>query len=87
MAHYVRLQLRVDRMAKQYHVEARRDAKAGVFYARSDIPGLNVEAETIAAFSEIVKDLAPDLIKANEPAPRGRAPSVRLEADLDLVFA
>jgi hypothetical protein len=73
-------------MTKQYHVEARWDAEAGVFYAKSDIPGLNVEADTIAEFIDIVKDLAPDLIKANDPTPELRTRTVRLEADLDLLF-
>jgi hypothetical protein len=74
-------------MTKQYHVEARWDAEAGVFYAESDIPGLNVEADSIAEFIDIVKDIAPDLIKANEPSSERRARSVRLEADLDLSIA
>jgi hypothetical protein len=73
-------------MTKQYHVEARWDPKAQVFYAKSDIPGLNVEADTIAEFIEIVKDIAPDLIKANDPTPERRSGTVRLEADLDLLF-
>lgn len=74
-------------MLTQYHVRALWDSEAGVYYARTDIPGLNVEAETIAEFIEIVKDLAPELILANDPAPKRRAPSVRLETDLALEFA
>ncbi|MGH7025225.1 MAG: DUF1902 domain-containing protein [Caulobacteraceae bacterium] len=69
-------------MAKQYHVEARWDAEAGAFYAKNNIPGLNVEAETIADFIDIVKDLAPDLIKANDPTADRQTPTVRLEADI-----
>ena len=36
------------------------DADAKVFYAMSNIPGLNVEAPTVADFIQVVKDLAPD---------------------------
>jgi hypothetical protein len=75
-----------ERMAKRYNVKAVWDSEAGVYYAKSNIPGLNVEAATVAEFIEIVKDLAPDLIAANEPE-HARAHSVRLEADLDLVYA
>ncbi len=74
-------------MPKQYQVEAIWDADAGVYYAKSNVPGLNVEAETIAEFVEIVSDVAPDLIAANEPAPERRAASLRLQADLTLAFA
>lgn len=70
-------------MSKQYHVEAVWDADAKVFYAMSNIPGLNVEAPTVADFIEVVKDLAPDLISANEPGPHTQAPSIRLETKLD----
>ncbi len=74
-------------MSKQYHVEAVWDADAKVFYAMSNIPGLNVEAPTVADFIEVVKDLAPDLISANEPGPHTQAPSIRLETKLDPVPA
>jgi hypothetical protein len=73
-------------MTKQYHVEARWDPEAQVFYAKSNIPGLNIEAASIAEFIEIVRDIAPDLIKANDPTPERRSRTVRLEADLDLLF-
>jgi len=73
-------------MAKRYNVKAVWDAEAGVYFAKSNIPGLNVEAATVAEFIEIVKDLAPGLIAANEPE-HTRAHSVRLEADLDLAYA
>jgi len=73
-------------MAKQYHVEAVWDAQVGVYFAKGNIPGLNVEAATMAEFIEIVRDLAPELIAANEPE-HAAAHSVRLEADLDLAHA
>jgi hypothetical protein len=73
-------------MAKHYRVEAVWDGEAGVYYAKSDIPGLNVEAATMAEFIEVVRDLAADLIAANEPE-HAAAHTVRLEADLDLAHA
>jgi hypothetical protein len=62
-----------ERTAKRYNVKAVWDSEAGVYYAKSNIPGLNVEAATVAEFIEIVKDLAPDLIASNEPE-HARAP-------------
>jgi len=45
------------------------DADAGVWFVKaSDIPGLAVEADTLEAFTEIVCDVAPDLLDADEAA-------------------
>ena len=74
-------------MANRFYVKAVWDPEASVFYASSDIPGLNVEAETIAAFIEVVQDVAIDLIAANEPALDRHSVTVHLEADLDLAVA
>jgi hypothetical protein len=71
-------------MNKRYTVEAIWDPEAGVYYAKTDIPGLNVEAATVAEFIEIVKDVAPELIEANEPKPATHSRSVRFKADLAL---
>ena len=75
-------------MSKQYHIEAVWDAEAGVFYSKSNIPGLIIEAATFPEFFEIVNDVAPDLLRAN--APRGRGPkpkgrTVRVETELTFV--
>ncbi len=52
-------------MKKSYHVKAVWDDEAGVFYAETDIPGLNVEAATLKEFIEIVEELAPEMMNAN----------------------
>ena len=52
-------------MKKSYHVKAIWDEEAGVFYAETDIPGLNVEAVTLKEFIEIVEELAPQMLNAN----------------------
>ena len=74
-------------MTNHYNVKAVWDPEAAVFYATSNIPGLNVEAETITAFIDVVKDVALDLIEANDPAPDRQSVIVHLEADLDLAVA
>ena len=53
-------------MHKTYHVKAIWDAKAEVFYAETDIPGLHVEAATMAEFFQVVEEFAPQLIGAND---------------------
>jgi len=51
--------------ATTHVVLAEWDTEAGVWFVKaSDIPGLAVEAETLEAFTEIVCDLAPDLLDA-----------------------
>lgn len=52
-------------MSKKYHVKAVWDAEAKVFYAETDIPGLHVEAPTMAKFVAIVEELAPQMLAAN----------------------
>ncbi|MEM1105874.1 MAG: DUF1902 domain-containing protein [Pseudomonadota bacterium] len=63
-------------MADQYVVLANWDVDAQLWYVKAtDIPGLNVEAETLEAFRDIVADLAPDLVRAN----LGAAPSAGMQ--------
>ncbi len=57
---------------KTYHVKARWDAEARVYYSETDIPGLNIEAETLREFIEIAEDLAPQMLEANVPGFAGR---------------
>ena len=54
-----------------YHVRAVWDADGGVYWSESNVPGLNVEAETLAGFVDLVESLAPDLLRDNgrPPAP------------------
>lgn len=52
-------------MSETYAVNAVWDEEAAVFYAVGDIPGLNVEAATLAEFVQLVEGLAPELLSAN----------------------
>ena len=50
---------------REYVVLAQWDADAGVWYVKAtDIPGLNVEAETLEHFRDVVCDVAAELIEA-----------------------
>ena len=52
-------------MKRKYSVTAIWDEEAHVFYSKSDIHGLHIEAETLDEFESITADLAPDLIVEN----------------------
>jgi hypothetical protein len=71
----------------EFYVNALWDAEAGVYYSETNIPGLNIEAETLHEFIEIAEELAPQMLEANVP---GFAPSVeraRPTAELKLAIA
>ena len=48
-----------------YNVAAHWDPEAAVWYSKSDIPGLVIEAETIVEFEQRVNALAPEMLSAN----------------------
>lgn len=48
-----------------YYVRALWDADAGVYFSETNIPGLNIEAETLPEFMEIAVELAPQMLEAN----------------------
>ena len=52
-------------MKRTFFIEAVWDAEAKVFYSKSDIEGLHIEAATIEGFEEVMKDVAVELIFAN----------------------
>ena len=61
-------------MSKTYHVTCKWDAEAEVFYAETDIPGLHVEAPSMAELCRAIEELAPQMIAVNDsPAPSNRA--------------
>jgi hypothetical protein len=49
----------------RYTVTAVWDPEARVYWSRSNIVGLNVEAETLSEFVDLVESLAPDLMRDN----------------------
>jgi hypothetical protein len=83
-------------MAKEYYLQAIWDPEAKVYYSKTNVPGLVVEAETLDDFIAIANELTPELLRANVPAPSkrrqssGRAPAlsrVRFTAHAELAFA
>ena len=52
-------------MKAKYFVTGIWDEEAHVFYSKSDIHGLHIEAETLDEFESLTVDLAPDLIVEN----------------------
>lgn len=74
-------------MAMTYYVRAQWDDEAGVYYSETNVPGLNVEAETLAQFIEIAEELAPQMLEANVPDWRPDQPKARPTAELALVAA
>ncbi len=52
-------------MRKDYFVEARWDPEARVWYSSSDIPGLVIEAATLAEFEALVGELAVEMLADN----------------------
>jgi hypothetical protein len=52
-------------MAKSYFVKAIWDSEANVWISETDIPGLNIEADSLEEFERLMKDLGPELLAAN----------------------
>lgn len=51
---------------EHFYVRAARDAEAGVWYvAETNIPGLNVEADTPQELMDVLSDVIPELLVAN----------------------
>jgi hypothetical protein len=69
-------------MTDELYINALRDADAGVFYAESNVPGLHVEAESLDEMLEILRDVLPDLIRANLSLVDGALPPVRFSTQL-----
>jgi hypothetical protein len=61
-------------MTKSYYVAAVWDAEASVWISETDIPGLVIEAETIAEFEQLMTELAPQMLAANENLHGERVP-------------
>ena len=60
----------------RFYVKAMWDDEAEVYYTKSDIRGLHVEAETLDEFEEIALDLAPEMIRANHPQTADSVPTI-----------
>ncbi len=55
-------------MSTRFYVRAEWDPEAEAFISVTNIPGLNVEAPTLAEFLGVVEELAPAMVQANVPA-------------------
>jgi hypothetical protein len=64
-------------MSATYHVHATWDPDAAVWVSETDIPGLVIEAGTLAEFEDLIRHLAPELLAENA-AVHG---SVRIELE------
>ena len=53
-------------MKAPYYVRAIWDPEASVWVSQSNIPGLVIEADTLAEFEELMNELAPEMLAANE---------------------
>ena len=74
-------------MSAAYHVKADWDAESGVWVSTSNIPGLVIEAATLAEFIELVEALAPELL-ADNAGIHGHVPvELRANGLLDLAVA
>jgi hypothetical protein len=73
-------------MRKSYYVKAIWDEEAQVFYSRSNIPGLNIEAATLHEFVEIAEDLAPQMLEANVAPDKRNKPGTPSLKGLELAF-
>lgn len=62
-------------MADLYHVEAIWDPEAGVWVSESDVPGLVIEADSLAEFESLVQELVPELLADND----GKAANASIE--------
>jgi hypothetical protein len=53
-------------MKKSYYVKAVWDPEASVWISDTDIPGLVIEADTLAEFEQAMLQYAPEMLVANE---------------------
>jgi hypothetical protein len=70
-----------------YYVRAIWDEEASVYYSETNIPGLNVEADTICEFIDIAQELAPAMLMANVPDYAESPHPAHPKAELELKYA
>ncbi len=61
-------------MKPSYFVEAVWDAEASVWVSDTNIPGLVIEADTLAEFEQVMNALAPEMLAVNEKIHNQRVP-------------
>ncbi len=73
-------------MKKSYFVRASWDPEASVWISETDIPGLVIEADTLAEFEQLLAELAPEMLAANENG-HGHGVAVEFSAQRAFAFA
>lgn len=68
-----------------FYVRACWDAESQVFFSETDIPGLTVEAPSLAEFQQLIFDLAPEMLAEN--AGLHGDVRIRFTAERDLALA
>lgn len=58
-------------MKSSYYVLALWDPEAAVWTSESDIPGLVIEANTLAEFESLMLELGPEMLTVNEGTHEG----------------
>ncbi|MCA6247668.1 MAG: DUF1902 domain-containing protein [Phenylobacterium sp.] len=53
-------------MHQSYYVKASWDPEASVWISETDIPGMVIEADTLAEFEAAMVELAPEMLAANQ---------------------
>jgi hypothetical protein len=53
-------------MHQSYYVKASWDPEASVWISETDIPGLVIEADTLAEFEAAMVELTPEMLAANQ---------------------
>lgn len=61
-------------MTQAYYVKAIWDSEASVWISETNIPGLVIEAATLAQFEQLMTELAPEMLAANANVHNTRVP-------------
>jgi hypothetical protein len=74
-------------MQSSYYVLAIWDPEAAVWTSETDIPGLVIEANTLAEFESLMLELAPEMLAANESVHGKISVQFRAQAERELQVA
>lgn len=61
-------------MKPAYFVKAKWDPEASVWVSETDIPGLVIEAASLAEFEQLMMELGPEVLAANASVHQARVP-------------
>ncbi len=72
---------------KAFYVKAVWDGEAHVFYSETNIPGLTIEAPTLAEFQQLIVSFAPEMLAENVGIRGDIKVHFSVEHDLSLAVA